>query len=79
MTITTEFDLETERWRIMASEHGFTATAGVRMFRAPPHPDIQFNHATQAEAERDAGKLRAYLEGLPKARKKKSQDRSAYD
>ncbi len=37
---------------------------GPRMFKAPPHPEVTFSHATMAAAETDARKVRVYLEWL---------------
>lgn len=56
-----EFDLETESYQLMATNHGRTATAGERLFRGEPWPRIVFSHETQATAEKDAATLRAYL------------------
>jgi hypothetical protein len=60
--ITIQFDLETESHTLYATSYGQTTPAGPRLFRAPPHPDIQFSHETQAQAEAAATKLRAYIE-----------------
>lgn len=59
------FDADRELWTLYATSHGHTAVAGPRIFRAPPHPDIQFAHDTQEAATRDAATLRDYLAGLP--------------
>ncbi len=47
--------------------------AGTRLFRAKPHPEIEFRHATPDGAEAAAAKLRTYLSGLSK--KKPAKDR----
>ncbi len=65
MTISIEFSDEGQ-YDLMVSSPGMSAMpAGARLFRAPPHPQIKFNHDTLPEAERDAALLRAYLAGLP--------------
>lgn len=56
-----EFDLDSESYVLMATNHGRTATAGERLFRGEPWPRIRFAHETQAAAEKDAAVLRAYL------------------
>jgi hypothetical protein len=65
-TISTALDLDDGLWHIEATSYGRTQPAGPRLFRAQPWPDIQFQHDTQEAAERDAAKLRAYLEGATK-------------
>ena len=35
--------------------------AGPRLFRAPPHPAIKWEHDTMESAQADAATLRAYL------------------
>ena len=46
--------------------------AGPRLFRAPPLPDIQFQHPLLPDAERDAAVLRRYIEQThPKTQSKK--------
>lgn len=81
MAITVAFDPADLCFRLYASSHGYTAPAGERLFRAPPHPRIAFTHETREEAERDADKLRAYLAALPAARKtkRKSSAVSAFE
>ena len=70
------FDADTELFRLYATAHGYTALAGPRHFRAPPHPDIKFAHDSQAGAEADAAILRDYLSRLPqKAPSKKSRQK----
>lgn len=81
MTITVQQLSPNQPWTLWVDGLGGKAIAGPRLFRAPPHPDVQFCHDTKEGAERDAEKLRAYLAQLPKQKKgkKKSTDRSAYD
>lgn len=51
---------------IYADSYGVIAAAGPRLFRAPPHPNIKFGYYNERiEAEKDAQKLRAYLDQLP--------------
>lgn len=67
-----EFDLETESYQLMATNHGRTATAGERLFRAPPFPAIAFSHETQAAAEKDAATLRGYLAECASGKRKEA-------
>lgn len=62
--ITTAYDMDTAEHVLMATSHGRTAEAGPRLFRAPPHPDIKWRHATQDAANTDAATLRRYFDGL---------------
>ncbi len=74
MKIFVEFDLESERFVLMADCGRMSPTpAGQRLFRAPPHPVIEFNHATMESAEGDAQKLRAYLAQLSTKKPSKKQ------
>lgn len=74
MRIFTEFD--GDKYRLMVDDGRMSATpAGQRLFRAPPHPEIEFSHATAEAAEDDARKLRAYLSAL--VEKKVSKKRTA--
>ncbi len=66
--ISTAFDMDEGQHVIMASSYGQTMPAGPRLFRSPPYPDIRFSHDNQADAERDARKLREYLEGVASKR-----------
>ncbi len=78
MKIFTEFDLETERYVLMADCGRMAATpAGPRLFRGPPHPAIQFNHPTPEAAEVDAVKLRQYLAGL-NSKKPSKKEKAAH-
>lgn len=79
MTIFVEQDTATNYWRLLIRDRGFTAPAGPRLFRAPPHPEIEFRHDTQAAANEAAAKLRVYLDGLTAKKKKKSTAKSAYE
>jgi hypothetical protein len=56
-----EYELESESWVLMATSHSRTATAGERLFRGYPHPNVRFSHETKAAADKDAAILRAYL------------------
>ena len=74
--ITVQFDPENDHFALMAECHNANVPAGPRLFRAPPHPRIKFNHDTKAAADADADSLRRYLGALtltknknPKARK----------
>lgn len=76
MTITIDHDFDSDRYVLMANCGRMSATpAGPRLFRAAPHPRIAFDHATQAEAEKDAATLRKYLDGLPARKQTKKEIR----
>jgi len=75
MRIFTEFDGEI--YRLMCDDDRMAAApCGCRLFRAPPHPNIAFEHATMEAAEADTMKLRSYLAGLapPKISKKQQRE-----
>lgn len=81
MKIFTEFHLSTGLYHLMCESHGRAATAGPRILRGGIWPSVRWSHETEEAAEKDAAKLRAYLDALPAMRKtkKKSTDKSAYD
>lgn len=79
MTFSTQQDLATDLWHIYCTSHGRTAIAGPRILRGPPHPVVAFAHETEAGAEADAAKLRAYFEAMPKAKKGKSKAKGAFE
>lgn len=64
---------------LYAHSYGSLVVAGPRLFRAPPHPDISFQHLSKSGAETDAGKLRAYLEAARKGGPSKAKQRSQHD
>jgi len=69
------------KFAIFADSYGMKTVAGPRMFRAPPHPDIQFSgYESEAQASKDCEKLWRYLEALPvkKAKKKDKAMREVY-
>lgn len=67
MLIFTTLDPEDGCYRLMVADARLaTAPAGPRLFKAEPHPQIKFEHATREEAEIDAAILRAYLDHPPK-------------
>lgn len=59
-TISYVFDLD-KGYVLMATSYGSTVPAGVRLFKAPPHPDIKFIHENEEDAKRDAITLQAYI------------------
>lgn len=73
MTLFTQFDLDTGLHEIMCRSHGFTAPGGPRLFRAPPHPEVQWAHPTAEGAEADIRKLRAYFAALPEKKQSKTE------
>lgn len=74
--ISVELDIDTEEYSLMVTSYGYTATAGERLFKAPPHPEIQFKHTTRDAAQTDAVKLQKYIdEKWPKREMSKSKAR----
>ena len=59
--ISVAFDMDEGVYRIYASSYGQTTPAGERLFRGHPWPVVQFVHAEEAAALRDARTLREYL------------------
>lgn len=58
---------------LMATSYNMTATAGPRLFKAPPHPSIKFVHEDRESAERDAVILQEYIEtSWPKGKESKA-------
>ncbi len=51
-----------DRYSLVATSYGQTMPAGPRLFRAPPWPDIAFEHDNEAAASHDAGLLQRYLD-----------------
>lgn len=68
--ITVAYDLDEGVHQIYATSYSRTEVAGPRLFRAPPHPDIRFQHASQEAADRDAQILREYLSRVTSGPKK---------
>ena len=79
MTFFLEYSLDDDKHHLMCSEHGFVANVGPRLFRAPPHPDIEFAYADEGQANTALKKMREYWEGLPKQKKKKVQAKGAFE
>ncbi len=74
MTISHTFDDENGVYVLVVSDGRLSnSPAGPRLFRAPPHPDIQFEHATEAGAIDDAARLRTYLAQLSTKRQTKKE------
>jgi len=57
---------------LMATSHERTATAGPRIFRAEPWPDVEFSHVTRSNAEAHATTLRNYLSDCASGKRKDS-------
>lgn len=68
--ITVAYDMDSDRFQLMATNHQRTAIAGPRIFRAEPWPEVAFSHATQEAAERDAATLRSYLDDCASGKRK---------
>lgn len=72
MKISVTYDFDTDQHILMVTAYGSTDPAGPRLFRSPPHPDIQFSHSTEQAAKDAASKLQAYLDACA-AKKKPSK------
>lgn len=64
------YDVDEDQHVIMVENHGYSAVAGVRCFRAEPWPEIKFKHATEEAALRDAAVLRQYLDDCHSGKRK---------
>lgn len=75
MTITHSYDADDFCWRLYVSAPGQSAPmpAGERLFRAQPHPEIEFTHDSEAGAARDAARLREYLGRVGERKGKRSK------
>lgn len=66
MTIFAQFDADTFQWELWCRSPGMgPMPCGPRIFRGPPHPGVEFSHATQEDAERAAQVIQKYLADLP--------------
>ena len=62
MTITIEYDADTDRYHLMVSDGRMSPMpAGPRLFRAPPFPEIKWAHDALEGAKLDASKLQRYV------------------
>ncbi len=59
--ITTEYDCDTECFRLMATSHQRTEPAGPRLYRGGDFPVIQFAHEDKDAADRDCAALQEYV------------------
>ncbi len=76
MRIFVEFDEDV--FRLMVDDGKMRpGPVGARLFRAPPHPEVTFEHETLEAAETDAAKVRAYLAALPTRKQTKKELREA--
>jgi len=55
------FDADTMEYVIMVRSFNKTEFCGPRIFRAPPHPEVQFRHHSEAAALADVAKIEAYF------------------
>lgn len=60
--ISIRFDFDSGEYVLYATSYGITAPAGVRLARGGELPSVAFRHTSEAEAERDAKALQAYLD-----------------
>lgn len=71
ITISTSFDGDRDVFYLVARHPGMSdAPAGPRLFRAPPYPDVKFEHDSPAAARTDAAKLQAYLAAQEPSKRK---------
>jgi len=73
MTIAVQLNLDSGLHEIWAENFGFWAPGGPRLFRAPPHPNIQWAHETPEAAEKDAEAVRQYLARIGDKRQSKAE------
>lgn len=73
MTIAVQLNLDTGLHEIWAENFGFWAPGGPRLFRAPPHPNVKWEHADASAAERDAEAVRQYLARVGDKRQSKAE------
>ena len=62
--ISTSYGLDAGQWQLFATSYSRTEPAGPRLFRAAPWPEIAFTHDDEAAANKDAAKLREYLDAI---------------
>jgi hypothetical protein len=55
------FDADTMEYVIMVRSFNKTEFCGSRIFRAPPYPEVQFRHHSEAAALADVAKIEAYF------------------
>jgi hypothetical protein len=72
--ISVSYDADEGKYVLMATSHARTAPAGVRMFRAEPWPEVQFQHDDEAPALRDAAVLRHYLDECASGKRQDKED-----
>ncbi len=72
MTLFLQFDMDRESWDIMVESPGMgPMPAGPRLFRGPPHPDVEFSHARKGDAEIAMRAINEYLSTIKKQPTKK--------
>lgn len=70
-------DIETGKFRLMATNYGRTSIAGERLFRGQPYPNVSFEHDNQESAKRDAEILQEYLDASFKSKISRNKIRKA--
>jgi len=70
--ISIHHDDETGEYSLIATSYGRSATVGPRIFRAEPWPCIKAVHTCEADAEKDAAELRAYLAECASGKRRES-------
>ena len=76
--ITTEYNMDTEQYRLMVTSYSKTEPAGDRLFRGGDIPAILFVHDLEADAERDRAKLQKYVDETHGKKISKSRSRGRY-
>lgn len=77
MTVSVQFDLDTNLHHLMCDGPGGVAIAGPRILRGNP-PAVNWAHETEESALRDAEVLNRYFAGLPKVKRSKSKAMGAF-
>ncbi len=72
MTLFLQFDMDRDHWDIMVESPGMRPMpAGPRLFRGPPHPDVEFAHARKGDAQAAIVLLNQYFATIQKGPTKK--------
>lgn len=80
MTIFPEFNFEQGTFVLMVKSKGMSPTvAGPRIFRQPPHPVVEWEHATQESANAACRVVMKYLEELPARKVGKKENQAQAD
>jgi hypothetical protein len=73
LILSIQYDDDYERYEIVVTAYGNTEPAGPRLYRAPPHPRVQFKHDTMEGAQAALTELNKYFDGLKNPTRKKDK------